>query len=58
LLARLLVAVAKKGAPVADSGKPDDPQKRLDVGSEAKVGSEPETRDMPVQQGFQKGHER
>ena len=40
LLARWLVAASKKRTPVADSTSADGSQNRLDVGPEAKVGSD------------------
>jgi hypothetical protein len=53
LLARWLISASRKAAPLADSGHFDGAQNTLDVGSDAKVGSEPETDEMPVQQALQ-----
>lgn len=55
LLARWLVSAARKGTPMAVSGYENAPQKRLDVGGKAKVGSVVETPEMPAQQALQKG---
>ena len=58
LLSRWLLAAARKRAPVAHSGQPGDPQKRLDVVAEAKVGSEPENSGIPVKQALQRSGNR
>lgn len=58
LLARWLVAAARKGAPVAVSGGGAEGQNALDVAPDAEVVSDTETDRMPVQQAFQKGPRR
>ena len=55
LLARWLVAFARKGPPVADSGPIAGAQNCLDVARDTEVVSDPETPEMPVQQAFQPG---
>lgn len=54
LLARWLLSAARKGALVAHSSPVEGSQNHLDVGSEAKVGSESEAGEMPVQQAVQR----
>ncbi len=55
LLARWLVSAARKGAPVAGSGRSAEGQIVLDVGPDAEVVSNPEAPEMHVQQAFQRG---
>ena len=55
LLARWLVSAARKGPPVADSGRSAEGQIGLDVASDTEVVSDPEAPEMPVQQAFQRG---
>ena len=55
LLAKWLISAARKGAPVADSGRSAEGQIELDVGPDAEVVSDPEALEMPAQQAFQRG---
>ena len=57
-LARWLVAAARNGAPVADSGPSAEGQIVLDVARDTEVVSKPEAPEMPVPQAFQRGERR
>ncbi len=58
LLARWLISAARKGAPVADSGRSAEGQIVLDVARDTEVVSHPEAPEMPVQQAFHWGSRR